>query len=59
MIDYDTLVASLRTHGFAVERVIPVPENAGGSQFVIGGKLFTLGEVRQMLAEAEDRAKSS
>ena len=55
MIDYDTLVANLRAYGFAVERVIQVPENAGESQFVIDGKLLTLTEVRQRLAEAEDR----
>lgn len=55
MVDYDTLVASLRTHGFAVERVIQVPETAGDSQFMIDGKLFTLTEVRNMLAEAEER----
>lgn len=57
MIDYDTLVASLRMHGFAVERVIHVPENAGDSQFVIDGKLFTLEEVRLMLAEADKQGK--
>ena len=55
MIDYDTLVASLRTHGFAVERVIHVPENAGEAQFEIDGKLLTLTEVRLMLAEAEGK----
>ncbi len=55
MIDYETLVASLRNYGFAVERVIEVPENAGDSQFAIGGKLFTLTEVREMLAEAEEK----
>lgn len=55
MVDYDTLVASLRNFGFNVERVIEVPENAGDSQFMIDGKLFTLTEVRLMLAEAEQR----
>ncbi len=54
MVDYDTLVASLRTSGFNVERVIEVPENAGESQMVIDGKLFTLSEVRLMLAQAEE-----
>lgn len=55
MVDYDTLVASLRTHGFTVDRVIEVPENAGESQLIVDGKLLTLTEVRQMLAEAEAR----
>lgn len=55
MIDYNVVVASLRTYGFAVERVIQVPENAGDSQFLIDGKLFTLTEVRAMLAEAEQK----
>ena len=55
MVDHDTLVASLRNFGFNVERFIEVPENAGDSQVVIDGKLFTLSEVRLMLAEAEER----
>lgn len=59
MVDYDALVASLRTFGFNVERVIRVPENAGESQLVIDGKLFTLSEVRLMLAEAEERGGSA
>lgn len=55
MVDYDTLVASLRTFGFNVERVIEVPENAGESQIMMDGKLFTLTDARQMLADAEER----
>ena len=59
MVDYDALVASLRTFGFNVEQVVRVPENAGESQIMIDGKLFTLAEVRLMLAEAEQRGKST
>lgn len=59
MIDYGTLVASLRTFGFNVERIIEVPENAGDSQVMIDGKLFTLSEARQMLAEAEERGRGT
>ncbi len=55
MVDHDTLVASLRNFGFNVERFIEVPENAGDSQVLIDGKLFTLTEARLMLAEAEKR----
>ena len=55
MVDHDTLVASLRTFGFNVERFIEVPENAGDSQILMDGKLLTLAEARQMLAEAEKR----
>lgn len=55
MVDYDTLVASLRMHGFAVERVMQVPENAGDSQFLVDGKLFTLAEVRLMLVAADEK----
>ena len=55
MVDYDTLVASLRMHGFAVERVMLVPENAGESQFMVDGKLLTLAEVRLMLVAADEK----
>ncbi len=55
MVDHDTLVASLRNFGFNVERFIEVPENAGDSQVLIDGKLFTLTKARLMLAEAEKR----
>ncbi len=55
MVDHDTLVASLRNFGFNVERFIEVPENAGDSQILIDGKLFTLAQARLMLAESEER----
>lgn len=57
MIDHDTLVASLRTFGFNVERFIEVPENAGDSQILMDGRLFTLAEARVLLAEAQERGR--
>lgn len=53
MIDFDTLVASLRRYGFTVERVFEVPENAGEAELIVDGKVLTLAEVRQLLADAE------
>ena len=55
MVDYSTLIASLREYGFEVERVIEVPANAGVAEFVINGQVRTLAEVRQMLADAETK----
>ena len=56
MIDFDTLVTSLRHFGHHVERVIEVPDNAGKAEFVVDGKLLSLAEVRQMLVDDEAKA---
>lgn len=55
MIDFDTLVASLRHYGYSVERVIEVPENAGEAELIVDGQLRSLAEVRALLADAESR----
>ena len=56
MVDFDTLVASLRHFGHHVERVIEVPQNAGEAEFVVDGKLLSLADVRQLLVDDEAKA---
>ncbi len=49
MVDTELIVSALRKRGYAVEHVIPVPENAGEYEFQIDGKLLSLAEVRDLL----------
>ena len=53
MIDFDTLIASLKRYGYNVERAIEVPENAGEAEFMVDGQPLSLAEVRALLEEAE------
>ena len=55
MIDYETLVASLRAAGHTVGKVIPVPANAGTAEIPVDGKMLTLEEARQLLADKEPK----
>ena len=49
MIDYETLVRSLRAHGHTVENVIEVPSNAGTGELTVDGKVLTVEEARALL----------
>ncbi len=53
MLDTDLLIAALKDKGHVVESVFPVPENAGGYEFIVDGETLTLDEVRAMLAEEQ------
>jgi hypothetical protein len=53
MVDIDLLVQVLRQHGHTVEHVISVPENAGGYELTVDGKLLNLEEARAILEEDE------
>jgi hypothetical protein len=53
MVDIDLIVQTLRQHGHRVERVISVPDNAGGYEFIVDGITLNLEEVRQVLEEDE------
>lgn len=55
MVDYDTLVMSLRSLGYNVERVIEVPANAGTAELVVDGKVIPLEEARRLIAAAEPK----
>ena len=53
MVDFDTLIASLETRGYQVERVIHTPANAGDAELVIDGKLVSLEDARQLLEDSQ------
>jgi hypothetical protein len=55
MVDIDLLVQTLRTYGHSVERVIPVPENAGEYELTIDGNVFNLQEARALLEKDEPK----
>ena len=56
-VDTELLVQSLRNRGHVVDRVIPVPDNAGDFEFVVDGITMTLVEARALLEldQAEQR----
>ncbi len=59
MVDFDTLIASLRRYGYTVQHTIEVPGDAGSAEFMVDGQLLSLAEVRGLLevAEAKEAAQ--
>jgi hypothetical protein len=55
MVDIDLLVEALRQRGHSVERVIPVPENAGVYELTIDGTALNLEEARALLEKDETK----
>ncbi len=55
MVDYDVLIAVLRSNGHTVEHVIEVPSNAGTAELTVDGKVITLEQARQLLVDAEPK----
>jgi hypothetical protein len=53
MIDTGLIVKALRERGYTVDKVIPVPENAGDYEFSIDGNLLSLDETRHLLEQDE------
>lgn len=52
MVDVETLTSALRKLGHHVESSTELPENAGGFEMMVDGRMLTLAEVRALL-EAE------
>ena len=56
MLDVDLIVDSLRANGHVVESTTKVPENAGGYEFVVDGRVLNLDETRALLEADAVRA---
>ena len=48
-VDVPTILAALRNNGHTVEHATPLPNNAGGYEFVVDGAPLTLEQVRALL----------
>ena len=55
MVDYETLIAALQQRGYNVHHAMEVPSNAGTAELMVNGKLITLEEARELLADAEPK----
>ncbi len=55
MLDVDLILQALRDHGHTIDRVISVPENAGGNEFIVDGVTLNLDETRALLETDEAR----
>ncbi len=53
MLDTELIAEQLRTRGYIVDEIVPIPNNAGEYEFRVDGVNITLAEARALLESEE------
>ena len=53
MVDTELLANGLRSRGYKVDEIVPIPNNAGEYEFRVDGVNITLAEARALLESNE------